>query len=166
MRRGKNAAGAQIRSFDRVVAEMLVEPRPPGGGDPSCPAAASARRREPAAAAHQAEMAAVLARHQFENGARLAVALDAEHDAFVGPFHRDPAGNPASVDHRYSGKLQAHLAVALGIVAPAFAHLHEQKQVHRLLESRAISVRASAPIALMVWPPLPSTILRWLSRST
>ncbi len=30
----------------------------------------------------------------------------------------------------------------------------------------AISLRASAPIALIDWPPLPSTILRWLSRST
>ena len=30
----------------------------------------------------------------------------------------------------------------------------------------AISRRASAPIVLMPWPPLPSTILRWLSRST
>jgi hypothetical protein len=32
-------------------------------------------------------MAPMSMRHQFENDAGLAVALDAEHDAFVDPFH-------------------------------------------------------------------------------
>ena len=146
-------------------------------------------------------MAAVLARHQFEDDARLAVALDAEHDAFIDPLHggyvctlavipgRGRAADPESIvtDCGYGfrvrrcaaprnddsdrilllRKLQPHLAVALRVVAPAFPHLHEQEQVHRLLDrNSAISLRAAAPIALIVWPPLPSTILRWLSRST
>ena len=42
---------------------------------------------DPLRARHQAEMAAVRLRHQFKNDARLAMALDAEHDAFVDPFH-------------------------------------------------------------------------------
>src|SRR6185312_5459790 len=31
-------------------------------------------------------------------------------------------------------KLQPHLAIALGIVAPVFAHLHEQEQMHLLFQ--------------------------------
>src|SRR5258708_35550425 len=34
----------------------------------------------------------------------------------------------------FARKLQAHLAVALGVVAPAFAHLDEQEQVDGRLE--------------------------------
>jgi hypothetical protein len=65
---------------------LLVEP-----GAPSC-AQGVARLQHPAqtrarTAAHQAKMPAVLARHQFENDARLAMALDAEHNAFIGPLH-------------------------------------------------------------------------------
>ena len=78
------------RRFDRLdgeIAEMLVEPRAPSGAHAYCPAAGSAACASASAAAHQAEMAAVLARHHFEDDAGLAVALDAEHDAFVGPLH-------------------------------------------------------------------------------
>jgi hypothetical protein len=32
-------------------------------------------------------MAAMRARHQLEDGARLPVPLDAEHNAFIGPLH-------------------------------------------------------------------------------
>ena len=76
----------QPQRLDRVVAEMLVEPRPP---DHAHRVAGLQHRPQPraAAAAHQAEMAAVLARHHLEDGVGLAVAPRAEHDAFVGPFH-------------------------------------------------------------------------------
>ena len=82
----EKSGGAQVRPLDRVVAEMVVEPRPPGG------AQRISRLQHPAqpragAAANEPEMAAALMRHQFENDAGLAVALDAEHDAFVGPLH-------------------------------------------------------------------------------
>ena len=84
---GEKSRRAQIDPFDRVIAEMIVEPRPPGG------AQRVARLQDTAqagacAAAHQPEMAPVLLRHQFENDAGLAVALDAEHDAFIDPLHR------------------------------------------------------------------------------
>ena len=87
MRQRKISAKRELVAFDRVVAEMLVEPRAP------CRAHSVAglqHRLEPRAeaAAHQPEMAAVLAREQFGDGAGLAVAADAEHDAFVSPLHR------------------------------------------------------------------------------
>ena len=65
---------------------MVVEPRPPGRAQRIAGLQHPAQPRA-GAAAHQAEMAAALLRHQFENDARLAVALDAEHDAFIGPLH-------------------------------------------------------------------------------
>src|SRR6476646_10111559 len=105
---------------------MLVETRPPGGGDPVAGLQDRAQARA-GAAADQAEMAAMLARHQFEDSAPLPVALDAKHDAFVGPLHRGSGLR----------EFQSHLAVALGVVAPAFADLHEQEQMDRLLENLA-----------------------------
>ncbi len=77
---------AEIKRLDGVMAEMLVEPRPPGRAQRIARLQHAAQPRA-GAAAHQAEMPAVLARHQFENDARLAMALDAEHDAFIGPLH-------------------------------------------------------------------------------
>ena len=65
---------------------MLVEPRAPDDAH----AVAGLQHRPQARARpapHQAEMAAVRARHHLEDGARLAMAAHAEHDAFVGPFH-------------------------------------------------------------------------------
>src|SRR3954452_20620116 len=32
------------------------------------------------------------------------------------------------------GKLQPHLAESLGVVAPVFAHFHEQEKMHRLVD--------------------------------
>jgi len=64
------------------MSEMLVEPRPPGRAQRVARLQYGAQSRA-AAAAHQPEMTAVLARHQFENGACLAVPLEAEHDAFT-----------------------------------------------------------------------------------
>ena len=83
---------ARIEAFDRVVTEMLVEPRPPSGADAI---ARLQHRAQPRArpSPHQAEMPAVRARHQLEDGVGLPVTLAAEHDAFVGPLHRYSSGN-------------------------------------------------------------------------
>ena len=125
------------------------------------PHAASRSRRAPGRDGGHARASSVRAM-----ALRLAMPPDAEHDAFVGPFHAQSARSPSAACS-LSGKLEPHLAVALRIVAPALAHLHEQEEVHRLLErSRRSPCAPPAPIALMVCPPLPSTILRWLSRST
>ena len=62
-------------------------------------------------------------------------------------------------------ELEPHRTVTFGIVAPILAYLHKRNRctpAHRGLDL----LRASVAIALMVCPPLPSTILRWLSRST
>src|SRR5258708_39648553 len=90
------AWGRKMEPLGGMVAEMLVEPRPP------CRAQRIARLQHAAqpradAAAHQAEMAAALVRHQFENDARLAVALDAEHDAVVGPLHGSYLARPRAI---------------------------------------------------------------------
>src|SRR5215208_4915593 len=69
-------------------------------------------------------MAAMLARHQLDDGTRLAMSFDTQHNAVIGPLHA------ASLLLR---KFQAHAPVALGIVAPAFTYLHEQEKMHRLL---------------------------------
>src|ERR1700680_2767527 len=76
----------QIESFDRVIAEMLVEPRPPRDAHQI----ARLQHRLVAgteAAAHKTEMAPVLARHQLDDGARLAMAAGAEHAPRIGPVH-------------------------------------------------------------------------------
>ena len=67
-------------------AEMLVEPGPPGQRH----LVAGLQHRlllARTAAAHQAEMAAMRARHHLEDGAGLAMLPGAEDDAFVLPFH-------------------------------------------------------------------------------
>src|SRR5262249_14909388 len=45
-----------------------------------------------------------------------------------------PMTSPAVLDASFPRKLQAHFAVALRIVAPAFAHFDEEKKVHRMLD--------------------------------
>src|SRR5581483_3023914 len=77
---------AQIETFDRIIAEMLVEPRPPGRAQQIAGLQHAAQPRA-GAAAHQTEVPAALQRHQLENDAGLAVPFDAEHDAVVGPLH-------------------------------------------------------------------------------
>src|ERR1700691_4227456 len=82
------------------------------------------------AAAHQPEMAAARLSHQFENDAGLAVAPHAEHDAFVGPLH---GGYLCTIcPSLLLWKLQTHLAIALGVIAPPFAHFNEEEEVHRM----------------------------------
>ena len=86
VRRREETSRAQVEAFHSVVAEMLVEPRPPGGAHGI---ARLQNRLEPRteAAAHKTEMAAMLARHQLEDGIRLPVPFDAQHDAFIDPLH-------------------------------------------------------------------------------
>ena len=86
MRRGENAGRAQIDALDQIMAEMIVEPRPPGRAQ-RIAGLQHAAQPGAGAAAHQPEMAAALLRHQFENDARLAKPPHAEHNAFIGPLH-------------------------------------------------------------------------------
>ena len=86
MRGSQQRRRAQPRAFELVVAEMLVEPRPPHRGD----AVAGLQHRAHAlagAAAHEAEMAAMLAGQQFDDGGGFAMPPHAQDDAVVGPFH-------------------------------------------------------------------------------
>ena len=66
--------------------KVFVEPRPP-----HCPDAIAGLQHRTQLRAHpatdQTEMAAMLARHDLDDGIRLPVAARAQHDAFVGPFH-------------------------------------------------------------------------------
>ena len=69
------------------MTEMLIEPRTP---DRAHRVAGLEHRAELGthSATDQAEMPAVFPRHHLEDCIRLPVAARAEHDAFVGPFHR------------------------------------------------------------------------------
>src|SRR5215210_2137181 len=88
MRVGQQSAGAQAQSFHHIMTEMLVQARPPYGGNRIARLQywAHARARP---APYQSEMAAVLARHQFQDGVRFAMPPHAQHYAFVSPFHAD-----------------------------------------------------------------------------
>ena len=85
--RREKARGAQVQAFDRIEAKMLIKPRPPCGAQRI---AGLQHTTQPRAgpAPHQAQMPATLRCHQFENDTGLAVAFDAEHNAFVSPLHR------------------------------------------------------------------------------
>src|SRR5580704_7323946 len=97
VRRREIAGGTQVEALDHIIAEMLVEPRPPGRAQRIAWLQHAAQSRAVAAAADQAEMTAALQRHQFENDARLAMALDAEHNAFVGPLHGRYLARPRAI---------------------------------------------------------------------
>src|SRR5664280_3114237 len=86
VRRREEVRRAQARALHRIIAEMLVEPRPPGRAHGIADLQYRFHARAETAA-HQPEMAAMRARHQLEDAAGLPVALDAEHDAFIGPLH-------------------------------------------------------------------------------
>jgi len=86
VRRRQKSGGAQMDALDRVIAEMVVKPRPPGRAQ-RISRLQHAAQPFANAAPNQAEMAAAFLCHQFENDAGLAIALDAEHDAFIGPLH-------------------------------------------------------------------------------
>src|SRR5579871_2592964 len=78
-------------------------------------------------------MPAVLARHQLQDGTRFSVALHAENDAFIAPLHplRLPLGSLPCLLPR---KFEPDLPIAFRIIAPGLAHLHEQEQMHLLLD--------------------------------
>src|SRR5262245_16951061 len=96
VRRRKEICRPQRKSFHRVIAKMLVEPCPPGGTQRI---ARLQHRFEPRSktSAHEAKVAAVFARHQFEDRIRLAMALDAEHDPFIGPLHGSSPDSPVYI---------------------------------------------------------------------
>ncbi len=77
---------AQVQRLHSIIAEMVVEPRPPGRAQRVARLQHGAQ--PPAgAAANEAQVPAALGRHQFKNDAGFAVAPHAEHNAFVGPLH-------------------------------------------------------------------------------
>ncbi len=85
-RRGDEFGGPQLQALDLIDSEMLVEPGAPGGLDE----VAGLQHRlagAGASAMDETEMAAVVARHQFEDDARFAVLANAEHDALIAPLH-------------------------------------------------------------------------------
>src|SRR6266404_8721355 len=86
MRRRQHGGRAQPRALDHVIAEMLVEP-----GSPHRRHAVAGLQQRPhpfaRTAAHQAEVTAVGARQQFDDGGGFAMPPHPQHDAFVGPFH-------------------------------------------------------------------------------
>src|ERR1019366_4624777 len=87
VRRREEVRRAQARALYRIISEMLVEPRPPDRAHGIADLQHRLHARAETAA-HQPEMAAMRARHQLEDAAGLPVALDAEHNAFIGPLHR------------------------------------------------------------------------------
>ena len=68
MSRGEEIGRAQVGPLDRIIAKMVIEPRPPGRAQGIARLQYRAQA-PPGAAAHQAEMAAARLRHQFENDA-------------------------------------------------------------------------------------------------
>src|SRR5262245_25953918 len=127
VRRGKEIRGPQRKPFHRVVAQMLVEPRSPGRTE-RVPRLQYRLEPRPKAAAHKAEVAAMLARHQLEDRIRLAMALDAEHDPFIGPLH---GSSPES--------LVFSRLVAQGAATSATRHSGRERQRTRNPETSIVS---------------------------
>ena len=96
MSRGEEIGRAQIDPLNGIIAKMVVEPGPPGRAQGIAGLQYRAQA-PPGAAAHQAKMTAARLRHQFENDARLAIAPDTEHDAFIGPLHGAYVARPARI---------------------------------------------------------------------
>src|SRR4029077_9400590 len=151
MRLVQKTRRAQIGRLDEVKPEMLVEPRPPGCAH-GVSGLQDAAQSRPRSATYQSEVTPMRSRHQFENDAGLPVALDAEYDAFVDPFHGAYLHN-SCVRTRHPGraallfvwKFQAHRAVAFRIVHPTFPHLDVKKKMHGLLNRRGdLGARRSA----------------------
>src|SRR5581483_8215536 len=74
------------QGLDRVIAEVLVKPRPPRRGHAVSRLQDRAQPPRPPAP-DEAEMAAVAARHQLDDEAGLAVPPRPDDDAFVRPVH-------------------------------------------------------------------------------
>ena len=82
----QQARRAQPRAFNRIGAEVLVEPRPPHRAH-----AVSGLQDGPhprsGPTPHQPEMPAVTARQEFDDGGGFAMPPHPQHNAIVGPFH-------------------------------------------------------------------------------
>src|ERR1051325_2641946 len=152
MRCAEEACRFQLGTFDRVSAKVFVQPRAPGGTDAIARLQYGPQARS-CPSPHHAEMTPVLLRHEFEDGVRLPVPPHAQHDAVIGPLHRQSFGNSNPICAYRSGS-SPHRSRTLT----------NRKRCTGCSTMAAISRLASAPIALIVAPPLPSTILRWLSR--
>ena len=103
--------GVHLDRLGLEGAEMLVEPGPPEQVD----AVAGLQHRlllARAAAAHQAEMAAMRARHHLEDGAGFAMLAGAENDSLVAPFH-------AGAFHRLDGEIKIGPGRAQGMLPMA-----------------------------------------------
>jgi hypothetical protein len=88
-RRAEETGRTELARLHHIAAEMLIEPRPPLRLH--AVAGLQDRLQAPRAPAmHEAEMAAVRARHQFEDDARFAVLPRPEDEALVRPLHRCP----------------------------------------------------------------------------
>ena len=81
------ARRARAQRLHGKGAEMLLEPRPPAAPRRYCPAAARSAARGRAPAAHEAEMAAMPARHQLQNDRGSRRGADADDEPFVPPIH-------------------------------------------------------------------------------
>ena len=118
VRRRQHGGGAQPHSLDRIIAEMLVEPRPPHRAHA---VAGLQQRPHPLTgpAAHQAEMAAVAARQELDNGGGFAMPPHPQHDAFVGPFHGGSLQDSAEAQLSRTASFRVrmtklHCAIAIG----------------------------------------------------
>src|SRR5262249_26789291 len=148
MRRRQQVGRAQLQAFHDKMPKVLVEAR-----SPDRPHGVAWLKHGPQArtspSAHQAEMAAMVARQQFKDGGRFAVAPRAKDDAVIGPFQSQgslpptmseasqastPNYSPQTAPDSIFGKFQPHLPIALGVIAPVFPDLHEQEEVDRRLD--------------------------------
>ena len=93
MRSGQKVSRAQLQAFDDEMPKMLVKAR-----SPDRPHGVAGLKYGPqprtSPTAYQAEMAAMVARQQFKNGGRFAVAPRAEDDAVIGPFQSQRSLSP------------------------------------------------------------------------
>src|SRR4029079_2122859 len=133
MRDGQEGRRTPIERLNHVVTEMLFETGLPLNAHAIAGLENRAETRA-CPAPDQSQVASVRSRHDLQNGARLPMAATAKHDALVGPSHE------LILRH-----FKTHGAVALGILAPAFPDLHEQKEMHpRFGHVGALRARRSA----------------------
>ncbi len=109
---------AQVDRLDREHTELVVEPRPPGRRDPIAGLQDGGQALRPAAA-DNAELAAPLGGHEFQDGAGLTEAADTEHDALIAPLHR-----------------RVRPALSRPADAPGSSHLVMDRGCHQLRHSR------------------------------
>src|SRR5262245_13454333 len=144
-------AGPERDGLEREAAEMILGAGPPARHHDIAGLEHRSHGAR-AAAAHQPRPAAAALRQHLGDGRGLAMGPDIENDALLGPFHR-----------AYSSPI---ILSRSGSLAQFSRTLTNRNRCTGWPTASAISWRAAWPIALMVWPSLPSTILRCPSRST